>query len=257
MSLRSDLSFGWRYISARPGLVGLLVFFAVVNFLWGMVGALVTPMILSWTSSDALGAIISIAGVGMLAGSVIMSVWGGPRRRINGVLNFEMLSGLCFVLMGLRPSFWLVAAGAFGAHVTIAIVFGSNQAIWQSKVEPQLQGRVFATQQMVARSMAPLAYLLAGLLADRVFDPLLGVDGPLAGSVGQVLGTGPGRGIGLLFVLMGVAKVAITLLARSALTCATSRTSCQMRCWCRPSRWGRRKPTPASIEIDACNSKPV
>jgi DHA3 family macrolide efflux protein-like MFS transporter len=215
VSLRSDLSFGWRYISARPGLVGLLVFFAVVNFLWGMVGALITPMILTWTSTDALGAIISIAGVGMLTGSLIMSVWGGPRRRINGVLNFEMLSGFCFVLMGLRPSFWLVAAGAFGAHVTIAIVFGSNQAIWQSRVEPQVQGRVFATQQMVARSAAPLAYLLAGLLADRVFNPLLTIDGPLAGSLGQVLGTGPGRGIGLLFVLMGAVKVAITLLGRS------------------------------------------
>lgn len=213
-SLWQDLSLGWRYISARPGLVGLLLFFAVVNFLWGMVGALITPMILNWTSSDALGLIISIAGVGMLAGSLIMSVWGGPRRRISGVLNFEMLSGLCFVLMGLRPSFWLVAAGAFGAHVTIAVVYGSNQAIWQSKVDPQIQGRVFATEQMVARAAAPLAYLLAGPLADRIFDPLLALDGPSTSSLGQILGTGPGRGIGLLFVLMGVIKVAITLIAR-------------------------------------------
>jgi DHA3 family macrolide efflux protein-like MFS transporter len=213
-SLWKGLSCGWRYISARHGLMGLLVLLAAVDFLWGMVGALITPMILSWTSSDALGAIISIAGAGMLTGSLIMSAWGGPQRRINGVLNFEMLSGLCFVLIGLRPSFWLVAAGAFGAHVTIAIVFGSNQAIWQSKVEPQVQGRVFATQQMVARSAALLAYLLAGPLADRVFCPLITSDGPLAGSLGPVLGTGPGRGIGLLFVLMGAIKVAITLLSR-------------------------------------------
>lgn len=214
VSLWNDLTLGWRYISARPGLKGLLIFFAVVNFLWGMVGALIIPMILSSTSSDVLGVVISIAGVGMFAGSLVMSVWGGPRRRINGVLNFEMLSGICFVLMGLRPSFWLVAAGAFGAHVTIAIVFGSNQAIWQSKVAPEVQGRVFATQQMVARTATPLAYLLAGPLADRVFNPLLVVDGPLAAGVGQILGTGPGRGVGLLFVLMGILKVAITLIGR-------------------------------------------
>lgn len=213
-SLWKDLSFGWRYISARPGLRDLLAFFAAVNFLWGMVGALITPMILGWASSDTLGAIISVAGVGMLAGSLIMSAWGGPQPRINGVLCFEMLSGLCFVLIGLRPSFWVVAAGAFGAHVTIAIVYGSNQAIWQSKVEAQVQGRVFATQQMVARSTAPLAYLLAGPLADRVFNPLLAAGGPLAGSLGPVLSTGPGRGIGLLFVLMGAIKVAITLIGR-------------------------------------------
>jgi hypothetical protein len=65
---------------------------------------------------------------------------------------------------------------------------------------------------MVARSAAPLAYLFAGPLADRVFDPLLAVDGPLAASLGLVLGAGPGRGIGLLFVLMGAIKVGITLL---------------------------------------------
>jgi DHA3 family macrolide efflux protein-like MFS transporter len=216
VSLWNSLTFGWRYIMARPGLKGLLIFFAVVNFLWGLVGALIVPMILSFTTSDVLGLVVSIAGAGMFAGSLIMSIWGGPRRRINGVLNFEMLSGVCFVLMGLRPSFWLVAAGAFGAHVTIAIVFGSNQAIWQSKVEPAVQGRVFATQQMVARAASPLAYLLAGPLADKVFGPLLTIDGPLAGGIGQILGTGPGRGVGLLFVLMGLTKVTITLIGRSS-----------------------------------------
>jgi MFS family permease len=206
-----DLTFGWRYIFARPGLRGLLVFFATVNFLWGMVGALIVPLILSWTSSDTLGVVISIAGVGMLVGSLIMSLWGGPRRRINGVLAFELLSGVCFMLIGLRPSFWPVAAGVFGAHATIAIVFGSNQVIWQSKVAPDIQGRVFATQQMIARAAAPLAYLLAGPLADRVFEPFMAGGGALATGFGQVLGSGAGRGIGLLFVLMGMAKIAVSL----------------------------------------------
>ncbi len=209
-----DLTFGWTYIASRPGLLGLLIFLAVVTFIWGMVGALIVPMILGWTSSDILGAIISVAGAGMLAGSLIMSAWGGPRRRINGVLNFELLSGLCFVLIGLQPSFWWTAVGVFGAHLTIAIIFGSNQAIWQSKVEPDVQGRVFAMQQMVTRAASPLAYFLAGPLADRVFEPLLATDGALAGGLGQVLGTGAGRGIGLLFILLGVAKVAVSLAGR-------------------------------------------
>jgi MFS family permease len=209
-----NMTSGWSYISTRPGLLGLLLFSGVVTFVWGMVGALIVPMILGWASSELLGAIISVAGAGMLAGSLLMSIWGGPRRRINGVLTFELLSGFCFVLIGLKPSFWWTAAGAFGAHLTIAIVYGSNQAIWQSKVAPHIQGRVFATQQMVTRAASPLAYLLAGPLADRVFEPLLVADGPLAGGVGQVLGTGPGRGIGLLFLLMGAVKVAVSLAGR-------------------------------------------
>jgi DHA3 family macrolide efflux protein-like MFS transporter len=210
-SLWREASYGWRFITARRGLLGLLVFFAVVKFLWGMVGALIAPMILGFTSADVLGAIISIAGGGMLAGSLLMSAWGGPKRRIDGVLHFELLSGLCFLLIGLRPSAWPVALGAFGAHLTIAIIYGSNQAIWQSKVPPNVQGRVFATQQMVAKSTTPLAYLIAGPLADKLFEPLLASDGPLTGSIGQITGVGPGRGIGLLFIVMGILKVAVTL----------------------------------------------
>lgn len=208
-SFWSEMTFGWKVISARPGLMGLLSFSTAVNFLWGMVGALIVPMILGFAQSDALGFIISIAGAGLLAGSLAMSLWGGPRRRINGVLGFEFISGLCFMLIGLRPSFWPTAIGAFCAHVTIAIVSGSNQAIWQSKIEPGMQGRVFAAQQMVAGAAAPFAYLLAGPLADGVFEPLLAAGGPLAGSLGPLLGTGPGRGIGLLFVLMGLIKMGV------------------------------------------------
>jgi DHA3 family macrolide efflux protein-like MFS transporter len=210
-SLGQDITLGWKYIAARPGLLGLLIFFAVVNLLWGVVGALITPMILGFTSSQTLGFLISVAGVGMLTGSLAMGLWGGPKRRINGVLGFEFLSGVCFVLMGLRPSFWPVALGAFGAHITIAIVFGCNQAIWQSKVAPDVQGRVFATQQMVAKAAAPLAYLLSGPLVDRYLEPLFATTGPMTESLGQVIGAGPGRGIGFLFVLMGIVKMGVVL----------------------------------------------
>jgi hypothetical protein len=208
-SFWDEMTFGLRFISERPGLVGLLSTATIINLLWGMVGALIVPMILGFTSSDTLGLIISIAGTGMLTGSLAMSAWGGPKRRILGVFGFEFVSGLCFMLIGLRPAFWTTAIGAFCAHVTIAIVSGSNQAIWQSKVEPRVQGRVFAAQHMVARAAAPLAYLLAGPLADRVFEPLLVTGGPLASSLGPVVGVGPGRGIGLLFVAMGACKMAV------------------------------------------------
>ena len=210
-SLLREAAYGWTYIAAQRGLLGLLVFFAVVNFLWGILGVSITPMILGFASADVLGIIISVAGGGMLVGSLVMSAWGGPSRRINGVFSFELLSGLCFILIGLRPLAWLVAIGAFCAHLTIAIVYGSNQAIWQSKVPPDVQGRVLAVQRMIATSTRPIAYLVAGPLADRLFEPLLAPAGPLTGSIGRIVGVGQGRGIGLLFLIMGVLKVAASL----------------------------------------------
>jgi hypothetical protein len=141
-----------------------------------------------------------------------MSAWGGPKRRINGVLFFELLSGFCFLLMGIRPAFAPIAVGAFGAHVTIAIVFGSNQALWQTKVEPENQGRVFATQQMFARVASPLAYLLAGPLAEKIFEPWMSSGTALSTQFGMFIGSGPGRGIGLMFLLMGIIKIIVSLL---------------------------------------------
>jgi MFS family permease len=210
-TFKTDLTFGWRYILARRGLLYLLFFLAVVNFIWGMVGALVTPMILSFTTSDKLGTIITIAGTGMFAGSLMMTAWGGPKRRINGVLFFELLSGFCFLLMGLQPDFWLIAVGAFGAHITIAVVFGSNQVLWQTKVEPENQGRVFAAQQMIASIATPLAYLLAGPLAERIFEPWIVSGSTLSLQLTSLIGSGTGRGIGLMFILMGLTKIIVSL----------------------------------------------
>ena len=213
VDFRNDLTFGWKYILVRRGLFSLLLFQTGVNFIWGMVGALIVPMILSFTSADQLGFIITIAGVGMFAGSLLMVAWGGPKRRIEGIVTFEALSGVCFLLMGFRPNFWPIAVGAFGAHLTIAIVLGSNQSLWQTKVAHEAQGRVFAAQQMFAKAVSPLAYLAAGPLAEKVFEPLMGSGGSLNLGLSWIVGLGSGRGIGLMFLLMGLAKIILALLA--------------------------------------------
>jgi MFS family permease len=212
-SLWREIIYGWSYITTRPGLFGLLVFFAVNNFLTGFVFVLSAPLILSLASTAALGTIFSIGGAGLLTGSLVMSAWGGPRRRIYGVLGFYLLLGFCVILIGLRPSVRLIAVGSFFLSFSLPIIVGSSQAIWQSKVALDVQGRVFAVRRMIAWSSAPLAYLVAGPLADYVFEPLLAENGPLAGSVGQLIGIGKGRGIGLLYVALGTVVVLTVMVA--------------------------------------------
>jgi MFS family permease len=202
-SLIKEAAYGWRYITSRPGLLALLIFFAATNFLSGFVFVLTTPLVLSFSTPSVLGTVLSIGGGGMLIGGLAMSAWGGPSRRINGVLGFQLLSGFCFILAGLRASAALVAVAAFFFYFTLPFVSGSSQAIWQSKVSPEVQGRVFAVRRMIAWSSIPLSYMVAGPLAQYVFEPMLSQGGLLAGSVGRFIGTGPGRGIGFLFVIMG------------------------------------------------------
>ena len=210
-SLRQDAIYGWRYLSARPGLLGLLIFFAINNFLTGVVGVLFTPLVLAFAPVAVLGAVLSTGGSGMLVGSLVMGIWGGAKRRIYAVLSFTLLGGLCILLVGLRPSIPVFFIAAFFYFFGLSIVSASSQAIWQSKVAPAVQGRVFAVRRMVALAALPCAYLVAGPLADQVFEPLLIVGGPLAGSLGRIVGIGAGHGVALLFVVMGVLSVVATV----------------------------------------------
>jgi DHA3 family macrolide efflux protein-like MFS transporter len=202
-SLFTEAAYGWKYITARNGLLGLLLVFAAFNFFSGLTNPLITPMVLDMTTPDVLGYLASIVGVGMLLGTFLMSAWGGPKRRVHGVLGFLVVSGLFTALLGLRPSIPLMAAAGFGLMFVMPIINGSSQAIWQSKVAVDVQGRVFSVRRMIAWSTTPIAYMLAGPLADNLFKPLMEEGGFLAGSLGRVLGIGPGRGIGLMFVIIG------------------------------------------------------
>ncbi|MFC0527572.1 MFS transporter [Phytohabitans kaempferiae] len=203
-SLLADFAVAWRYVVMRRGLLALIYFLGALNFCAGFVDLLFTPLVLAFESSDALGTVLSIGGIGMIAASLAMSAWGGPRHRVNGVLGFSLVLGVATVIGSFRPSVPLVAVGAFLFLGALAIVVGNNLTIWQSKVEPQLLGRTMAMMNMVASAPQLVAYALAGVTADRVFQPLVGRDEVRSPVVAALVGDGPGRGIALLLMVMGV-----------------------------------------------------
>jgi DHA3 family macrolide efflux protein-like MFS transporter len=126
-----------------------------------------------------------------------------------------LLQALVLFLGGARASAPLITAAAFLYLLGFPIINACSQAIWQTKVAPDVQGRVFAMRQMIALSCMPLAQLAAGPLADFVFKPLLAAGGPLAGSLGRIMGVGPGRGIGLLLMALGIANLLVLAAAWS------------------------------------------
>jgi hypothetical protein len=138
-----------------------------------------------------------------------MTAWGGPKRRIYGILGPGPVLGLSMLAMGAQTSPIVIGAAGFLYMFVHPFINGFDHAIWQNKVALDVQGRVFATRHAIENSSVLLAYLLAGPLADQVFNPLLIEDGLLASSVGQVIGVGPGRGIGLIFVIAGLGIVAM------------------------------------------------
>jgi MFS family permease len=199
-SLWKEASYGWTYIRERPGLFNLLLYFAATNLVGAVCGVAVLPMVLGFSTKAGVGTIMSLVGVGMLVGGLIMTATGGPRPRVYGVLGQGLLMTVCFVLIGLKPSLPLVGLGVLLWYVGLPIMNSSSQAIWQSKVAPDVQGRVFAVRRMIAQFTVPIGDFSAGPLADKVFNPMLMPGGALAATAGKVIGVGPGRGIAFMFL---------------------------------------------------------
>jgi DHA3 family macrolide efflux protein-like MFS transporter len=203
-ALLADFGQAWRYITARPGLLALLVFTALVNFCGGFVQLLITPLVLALGSAAALGTVLSCAGIGMVVASVAMSAWGGPKRRVDGILGFSLLMGVAMVAGSLRPDTVLIASAAFVVLGSSAIVIACNQVVWQTKVEPRLLGRTMALLSVVFSAPQLVAFALAGLIADRVFVPLTGRHEVRSPVFQALVGNGPGRGYALLIMVVGV-----------------------------------------------------
>ena len=213
-SLWQESLFGFRYIFARPSLLGLQSLLLVLNLSTTVGMVLLAPMILARTGGDSLilGSVESALGIGGVVGGVLFSLWGGPKRLIHGaLLGIAGSSLLGYFLLGVGRGWliWTVAAAVGGAFQPM--LNGCLSAIWQKKVPADLQGRVFAVRRMIAELGRPFAMLAAGPLADRVLEPGMSVGGSLNGVFGAVFGTGPGTGMAVLVGLGGLVSAAVAL----------------------------------------------
>jgi MFS family permease len=203
-SVLQDINFGWRYIADRKGLLYWMVYIAALNLALGLISPLWTPLMLELGDAQQVGFASSAFGVGMLVGTLIMSVWGGPKRRFDAVLGGSIWIGVSIIFMGAQPSLVLVGVTGFLILLALPLVNANSVAMWQTKVPPDIQGRVFSVRRVIGQFTMPISALLAGPLVEKVFQPWMESDGLLADSVGQAIGTGPGRGIGLTFVIVGL-----------------------------------------------------
>lgn len=199
--------FGFKYIFARPSLLGLQLVFFFNNLFAGIGITVLAPMVLARTSQNtvALGSVESAGAIGMVAGGIIMSAWGGFRRRVHGVLlGMALTSFFEGVLLGLghTTSMWIPVM--FLAGLFVPLINGSNQAIWQAKVAPDLQGRVFSSRRLIAWLTNPIAPIIGGTTADYLLEPMMkSQSNGFARLMAPVFGSGPGSGMALLLFLCG------------------------------------------------------
>jgi MFS family permease len=216
-SIWKESFYGFRYIYERPSLLGLQLTFFCVNFFSTFGNVLLTPMVLTRIGDEVVGrnvlaTVLSAGGIGGLVGSIILSIWGGPKRRVHGVLLGMVSTSLAgMLLIGLGRDSFVWALAMFLGLLTLPIINGSNQAIWQAKVAPDVQGRVFATRLLIAQISVPAAMLMVGPLTDWIFEPAMSANGMFSNMFGWLVGTGAGAGMSLMFVLTGILGAVIGL----------------------------------------------
>ena len=214
-NLRGDLSTGFRYIYERPGLFGLMLIYFGINLAAALTYfAILAPMVLARTGGDeiALGNVQAALGVGGIIGGILMTVWGGPKRRVHGIFligAFSFLTGDFLMAVGRTTPVWMFAI--LFSTIFVPIIVGSKQTIWQSKVAPELQGRVFAARGAIEQLGMPIGFLLAGPLADQLFEPAMRPGGGLAAIFGGLLGTGPGAGMAFMFLCTSIMGTIVCL----------------------------------------------
>lgn len=168
-----------------------------------------TPYVLSFGSADLLGWLASVGGVGLFCGSLVLTLWGGPRRLLRGVFTFEVIVCLMTLAIGLTTSPLLLTLSVLLYFVALSLGDGCATALWQRRVPHTLQGRVFALREAISVAALPLGLLLVAPLAELVLEPRLQVGGAWEDTLGGLVGTGPGRGMALVFVVAGVLNLLV------------------------------------------------
>ncbi len=214
-SLLHEAVYGFKYIFKRPSLLGLQMVFFFGNLFFGIAFTLLAPMVLARTASNTVvfGVVQSAGAIGGVIGGVVMSVWSGFKRRVHGVLGGWAISAIGLIVLGIGqgPTIWLPAM--FVTSLVSPLVNTSNQAIWQSKVAPDVQGRVFSARRLIAWFTNPISPIIAGAMADFVFEPAMSADTAMAATFGPLVGTGPGAGMGLVMMLCGLLCLLVPVIA--------------------------------------------
>jgi DHA3 family macrolide efflux protein-like MFS transporter len=215
-NLLQEAVYGFKYIFARRGLLSLLLVILSLNLVQGFSGALFAPMLLLRTdnNSASLGAAQSAFALGGVIGGLVVSAWGGFKKRIRGMLlGWSLFAFFGMILFGLGRSLYIWIPTLFLASMTFPLTQSASNAIWQAKVAPDLQGRVFSARRLIAWLVDPIMPVIAGALADYVTEPAMTTQTGLASTFSWLVGNSPGSGMSLQYIFSGLAYASIALLA--------------------------------------------
>lgn len=203
-SIGREMRLGFAEINKNKGIRTLVILMSFVCFFVGILQTLTSPMVLAVSDAETVGIMESLCAVGMLLGSVFIGILGIKKNYSTVLCVAGIFSGIFIALTGVNKSIFVTGAGVFLFFLALPFMNTSADVLIRKNVPNEIQGRVWGIISLLSQAGTVLAYALSGVLADFVFEPLLADNGALADSVGALIGTGTGRGIGFMLVLSGI-----------------------------------------------------
>lgn len=203
-SFMQDFKDGWSAISENRGVLVLVIITSAITFFLGFIQVLSTPLILAFSTSSALGIVETIAASGMLVTSVIIGILSIHRGYVKLLSTSLLCAGICMMMFGLRENVVLICISGFLFFAMLPFANTSLDFLIRTNIQNSVQGRAWGLISVISQLGYVVAYAISGLLADYIFTPLLLKGGAIAQSVGKIIGTGSGRGTGLLIMIAGM-----------------------------------------------------
>jgi DHA3 family multidrug efflux protein-like MFS transporter len=199
-----------REVAGLPMLIALAAF---NNLLLGVFMALMDAYGLSLVSVETWGFLWGFISMAFIAGGLLVARFGLGRSPLRVVLVGNLVNWTVCSVFTLRSSILMLTIGMLVWLALIPAIEAAEQTVLQRSIPYERQGRVFGFAQLVENAAAPLTAFLIGPLAETTFMPFM-TDGGGADAIGSWFGTGPERGLALMFTVAGLIGVVVTVLAR-------------------------------------------
>ncbi|MDI6861337.1 MAG: MFS transporter [Caldisericia bacterium] len=213
LNIFSEALFGFKYIFKHKHLLSLLTVFLLVNLFEGFINPLYSPLILSKTNNNSifLGIIQMFFGLGGLIGGFVMTIWGGTKKKIYSLLGGIFLGGISLVFFGISKAVYILSILGLIISFSGVISNASSQAIWQSKISPELQGRVFSARRVIAQLIGTIPMISSGPIVDNILSKYFTYENRFF----SYFGSGKGGAMSFMTSLSGILVIFVVIYALS------------------------------------------
>ena len=203
---------GLFIIKENRGVYSLVIIMFFVCFFMGFIQILIRPMILALSSVKTAGMMESLCALGLLIGSLWIGI-AGIKKNYSKILAVAcFFCGIFMSMTGVNENLAIIGISTFLFFSTLPFMNSCADVLVRVSVPNELQGRVWGLISLITQMGTVVAYIISGIMADCIFEPMFNKNGILVENIGIIIGTGKGRGIGFMLILSGIGMLIMAII---------------------------------------------